>query len=180
MNLALDTLLGELTSANRKRRDEAILCLAMLLEKNSSRPDQQSNYELILPANLHSLNVSLEDQLAVIEGIGNLLESEGMSPSMLWALGKTTNCAALLPLLKFINRHFQEAGDEAIWQALAAIENFLVVDDNGQLNEEVLDSLNSAPPVQSLTEIAQRRNPDIATLAQRVIAKLLKGLEQQR
>ena len=180
MDMALENLLKELTSGNKKRRDEAVLCLAMLLEKHSSRPDKQSNYELILPASLHSLSLSSEDQQAIIERLGDLIESKEMLPSMLWALGKTTNSAAVLPLLRFINQHFQEADDDAIWQALIAIENFLVFDSNNQLRDEVVDYLNTENPLRSFTEIGKRQNPDIVKLSNRVITKVAKSLEQQR
>jgi hypothetical protein len=168
----LNNLLKDISSADQKVQDEAVLNLALLLEKHSSRPDSQSNYELVLPAYLHLVILSEDDQKKIIDVLSGLLRSEKLSPRMLWALGKTTLREALPPLLKFIYYHADEVDDATVWQALASIENFLVFREDGRLDNQVLSALIANNPIQPLARIAKRGNSDLKSITQRIMSKL--------
>ena len=173
MNPALDKLLEQTKSENKEVQEEAILAIAMLLEKHSTRADKPSFYKEILPGHLLSITLSEYEQQELIAKLSTLIMSEKMTPSMIWALGKTTLNAALMSLLVLLNDRSCQFDEEATWQLLVAIDNALIIRNNGMLDPQVRSLIRCSNPTPSLRMIAEKGNPRLKKIAQNLLKRVV-------
>jgi hypothetical protein len=164
-------LLERAASENGAEQNEAILQLALLLEKSAMR-DKLLGSEPAIQPQLRLLSLSVDDIREIVAGLGLLIESEQRSPSMLWALGKAKVYDAALTLLEFLKNHCQELEGDMAWQALVALDNWLVIGEDGQLNPQLLALIRERNPTSCLVKIIKEGNPDLSMLAQRILGKL--------
>lgn len=172
MKSVLNELLERAKCENKEVREEAILQIAMLLEKNSICPDQPSFYETVLSDHLLSISLDESEQQEMIAELGNLILSEKMTASMLWALGKTTSRTALVPLLTWLRNHNRSLDEEAIWQALIALDNFLGLKVDGTLDCQVADMIRDYNLTSALQRILETDNPRLKKLGQKLLNRI--------
>lgn len=164
-------------------KNEAILHIAMLLEKSSRaiRAKQYAileaynshDYRMILPDYLQTVLLSEGEQSEVVSCLVDLINSHHRHPSMIWALGKSLPSFGLGPLLKFLQQVSPDIDDETIYQALVALEEFLVIQD-GSLYPGVDAEIRARNPAASLQRIVRSGNPYLIEISQRVLARLMR------
>lgn len=172
MDAIILDLIKQADSSDREEQREAILQIAMLLEKHSNAADTSNFYEGIMPAHVSSLVLTEDDRQQVITELGKLIESDNFSPSLLWALGKAKRIEALLLLLTFLNRNCQSLEQEATWQTLSAIENLLILKEDEQIDKRAADLLQAHDLNNCLTSLVNSGDADIKVIAQRILSKI--------
>jgi hypothetical protein len=164
-------LLEQAASQNSAEQTEAILQLALLLEK-SAMGDKTLGSELAIQPQLQSLSLTGDDVQEIVASLGRLIESEQRSSDMLWALGKARVHDAAITLLEFLKNHCEKLEGDMAWQALIALDNWLVIGEDGRINPQLLAIIRERNPTSCLAKIIKEGNPDLSMLAQRISGKL--------
>lgn len=125
MHADLNRILQDLKSGDLETRNQAVGQAGLLLEKRSISNPDNSIYEGLLPTTLLSITLDTEEQRLFIHQLCDAIYSDNMTEGMLWALGKADKDLGLEPLLRVIRDQGQKLNDEANWQALVALDNFL-------------------------------------------------------
>src|SRR5262249_15527868 len=133
----LQKILEATRSPDDQERNEAILVIGMILEKNTPLADQDSFYETILPSDLMSATVDENLQRKVVDSLFEDLEAGRGHATMLWAIGKALPTVALEPLLELLKAWPDSLGDDAAFEAILALQKFLPVDEGGYLLPEI-------------------------------------------
>jgi hypothetical protein len=173
MNPIVEDILEQATSSDPIIQREAVLQLALLLEKHSIRPDSKNNYEMLLPPEVNSLVLAEKDLDSIVTFLGKLIMSEKMIPDMIWALGKCTTQTSLKYLLKFFDEQCNNMDQSTMWQVLIAIDNFLFIG-NYFTNSQVSKLKDDKRFITCLEEIIKRGNSDNKMMAQSLINKIAK------
>lgn len=159
-------------SDDEEAQREAVLQIAMLLEKHSAVADKPSFYEGIMPPPIRQIALYKNDERELLAGLGGLLESDRRIPDILWALGKSNDPDAFSIVVKFLRKSCDDLDAEFAWQALAALENFLTFDEAGRLNKDVVDILTANDPTFCVNKLSKEGDPDIKEIAQRIVRKI--------
>ena len=89
MTLFLKNYLKMLNDTGVNNKDNMIVNIGLLLEKNISK-DNPTDYSLLLPPDLEDISVSHEDIDEIINSLLILLKNEpSYSSRVVWAIGKT-------------------------------------------------------------------------------------------
>jgi hypothetical protein len=169
MNQMLEELLDAATSSEPHTREEAVLQLSLLLERSNTVEGPDSAYAgLLLPGLMH-LRLTEEEQRDVVECLRSLSNSPKSSPSILAALGKASPKVGIEPLLSLIKEGSAEFDSETAYQAVIALDNFLVRDGDGQFIPEVAHQLRECSPATFLERMSRAGDPRLARHAHRVL-----------
>lgn len=88
MNKNLKDYLIIITDENIDNKEEMIMNLGLLLEKNNN--NNPTDYSLLLPSELVDITLTQEDKNIIISCLHNLLIKEPKySSSIIWSIGKT-------------------------------------------------------------------------------------------
>jgi hypothetical protein len=120
-------------------RQEAILEIALLIEKHSPSRDKQDYYESMLSPELLSISLNEEEQIELVHEVGRIILSDKGTGSLVWALTKSHSLDALDYLLAYICREPHPKDGHGIWQALLGIDRSLYVRQSGRLHNQALD-----------------------------------------
>jgi hypothetical protein len=168
----LNQLLESAASADRERQNEALADIALILERSWLRTSVSDTcYAALLPPALLAIRLEENDQREVVEHLSRLATSDRAHPSIFWAIGKSTPKLGIGPLLMLLQTHSDKFDEETTYQALIALENFLVTD-KGVLPAEVVAESVRNDPTQFLNEQVKSDNSRIAIRAQRVLRSL--------
>lgn len=137
VNRILKEILSKTTSDDLATRQEAILELALLIEKHSPRRDKQSYYESMLPPELLNMSLTEDEQTELVHEVGRIVLSDNVTGSLVWALSKSSSLDALEYLLGYVCGEPSPNDEHGIWQALLRIHIFLYQDH--PLHNQVLD-----------------------------------------
>lgn len=171
MNPIVADLLQKAASENRDVQEEGILQIAMLIEKFSQPGDLHEAYQEIMPKDLLRVSLSVAELNELIQELAILLNSPKMTPSMLWALGKSSSHTALELLLTWLHRQ-SVFTEDASWQVLVAIDNFVTLDEDGKLNPKTRSAIHQFDTVEVLQLLIRSDTPKVRTLAERLIARI--------
>lgn len=139
MNEYIEDLLTSVISQQHELQQQAALYLAMVLEKSTRstlidrynahfRPGLEY-YETILPVQLNAFTLDEADQSRLVARMASIIPStKGNRSSLFWALGKSLPWIGLQPLLQLFPQALSEYDDETLYQALAALDNYLPSD----------------------------------------------------
>ena len=164
-------------SESADQREEAVLQIAMLLER-TSRPLYAGNkvdigfYQNILKPNLISIELNSERQLELIFEIRKLIMSNKMTPSLFWAIGKAKPQLGLAPLLDIMGELWSKIDENALQQALVAIDNFMIVDDAGRLQNWVAREVDEKSVMLWLKQLQKHKNVDVAQRAEIILLRI--------
>lgn len=122
MNEHLTNLFNRITSPDKEVSKEAIVELAMLLEKNSVKNWSQKG-DFVPPYRFVKLDKKQQRQ--IVEKIVELIASGLNEPSLYWALGKARADIALKPFLNVVRQFGSSFDGETQWQAICALDNYL-------------------------------------------------------
>jgi hypothetical protein len=171
MNGALRQVFDEATSDNPEVREEAILQIAMLLERHSPLRDMPSFYQSIQRAELANIELDASGQQEVIDELYSLVQSTKINSSMIWALGKAKSPPVLEYLLDLICNHHHRLTDDAKEQVLAAVNRFLSVSEDDPMYTQTRSLGTNREFRRALGEMAATgQRPKL--LVHRILAKL--------
>jgi hypothetical protein len=172
MNDALRHIFDEATSDDPEVREDAILQIAMLLERHSPLKDRPSFYQSIQNAELATIELDASEQLEVIDMLHALILSTKTNSSMIWALGKVKSPTVLGYLVDLVCDHHQRLDDDARQQALVAMNRFLSVGEDDPIYPQAKSLVRNSDFRRALEEIAvggQR----LKLLVHRILARLM-------
>ncbi len=171
MNPEVKKLLQKAVSENKDEQNEAVLQIAMLLEKGSQGIDPHYRYEDIMPKTLLNVSLSVDEQSELIQMLESLLNSSKMTPSVLWALGKSSSLVAFEILLSWLHRQ-SVFTTETSWQALIAIDNFTTQSEVGKLKPEIMSIADKHEVIGTLQKIFTLGTPKVQLLAEKLLLRL--------
>lgn len=116
----------DLKSDNMQARDLSVQYAGLLLEKSASAEMAEGAYNSMLPASLTATSLDQHEQTYLVEVLYETISSPRMTEGMLWALGKADRALGLEPLLNILQSNSSNFSEEAMWQALLALDNFVV------------------------------------------------------
>lgn len=157
MNDALRHMFNEATSNNLEVREEAILQIAMLLERHSPLRDTPSFYQSIQCAELANVQLDSLQQQEVIDELYALILSTKTNSSMIWALSKVKSPTVLGYLVDLVCNHQHRLADDAKQQALVAVNRFLSVSEDDPMYMQTRSLGTNHDFRRALEEIADRR-----------------------
>ncbi len=184
MNDHLANLLDRVAGEDPELKRHAVLQIAMLLER-STRADQaelgreqERFYASIVPRHLLASSINRQEHEWVVERLSMLVRAGNATPDMLWAIGKASPDVGIRPLLVLLGAYPVLLDDEAAYQALIALENFLVVDKGG-LRSAIAQAIHEHTPVPPLERMRGSTTPRLAQQAASVLASLERKVPPQ-
>ena len=167
MNEVVFNLFIQAASDSTDIRAEAVLKIAMLLERHSTLRTSSEFYESI---DVDMAHIGLDDagQQEVITRLYELILTSPDNSSMIWALGKHNSTDVLDHLIDLICNHRDQMNVDGLEQALRALNRFSSVDENSISAH--FENLPHGPDLQqALREITTHDNEVLAGLATRII-----------
>jgi hypothetical protein len=125
MHERLEQLLARLHVGDDHVSNDAIVELAMLLEKRSLMNPEDRSYEGVISPELLTLELSEADLETSIDTLVGLLDVESVRPMAIWALGKTSVPSVLVRLLRYLHNRLCRMDEYTVRQALIAVEDLL-------------------------------------------------------
>lgn len=171
MREALRQILGLVETENVEQREEAILQLAMLLEKCSVFHDKKDFYESILDHGLLQIELDESEKEELINHLFSMVKRSQDNSSLVWALGKGDVPTVMSRLIQLFDNHQVLLSGEARRQALTAINRLL----SGDTGDPLLLKMKSVAIESDLKSILRdfgHRDTRSRVLAQRIIGKL--------
>jgi len=169
-------LLELAASADRKTQSEVLVDIALILERRRlPKARLDTDYATLLRPNLLSIKIKSDEQIDVVERLSYLAATNRTHPSMLWAIGKAAPEVGIVPLLALLRTRSGDFDEETLYQALMALENFLVTK-KGALLPDVAEAIRKDDPTPLLRELSRNENRRIAENAQRVLESLYRKL----
>lgn len=166
----IKNLCRQASSANAAERAEAILQIALLLEKHGPGADRDEFYQSILPEHLWAVSLTAADQAALIQTLISLIHSSKMTPDMLWALGKTNAMTAFIAVLTWLRKQ-STFTEDATWQALIVLDNFFFVNRNerGQVDPVIIQVAQDLGMAASLQRVLASGIPKVQPLVEKLL-----------
>lgn len=172
MNSVLLPVLEALTLDKQPLREEAILQIAMILERHSEAPNGNAFYERVLQEELKGLQLSHEDQLYIANYLGDLIQNGKGGFDVIWALGKAKREIAFPLVVSSLGSQSEGFDEEFIWEALNALNKFVVVS-NDDIDLEAQQQLLSVNHVENwLTKVEKIGSPRNQEKARGLLAKI--------
>ena len=176
MKPEIASLLDQQRSEDNSIREDAILKIAMLLEKNfllpdTSDPGTRETWRSILDESLLALRLDGTDLSEIVGDFSRQLQAGSASPSLFWALAKGGSLEALPPILVWMQGHVELADEETIRQALFSVENLVLAALRGNRLDEARSILarHNARPL--LDRTSTRNQHRLGVIAGRILAK---------
>ena len=168
--MKMKALRQQASSANVAERAEAILQIALLLEKHGPGADRDEFYQSMLPEHLWAVSLTAADQAALIQTLISLIHSPKMTPDMLWALGKTNAMTAFIAVLTWL-RNQATFTEDATWQALIVVDNFFFLyrDEQGQVDPVIIQVAQDVGMAASLQRVVASGIPKVQPLAEKLL-----------
>lgn len=171
MRKAVRGLIDRVEADSGEQREEAILQLAMLLEKCSSFHDEKSFYQSVLEPELLQIQLNESEKEELVDDLSALAKRSQPDTSLVWAISKADGPICLSRLIGLLDRHQPVLSQEATWQALTGINRWL----SGRKDDPLLQQMLSPANVTALATILNDlngRDTRIRVLAQRIKGKL--------
>ena len=170
MKSQVKTLQHQASSNNKDERSEAILQIALLLEKHGPGAERDEFYQRILPEHLWTVSLTAADQAALIQTLISLIHLPDMTPDMLWALGKTNAITAFIAVLTWL-RNQSTFTEDATWQALIVLDNFFFLyrDEHGQVDPVMIKIAQDVGMAASLQRVVASDIPKVQPLAENLL-----------
>lgn len=171
MREALRQLVHRMERDNIEEREEAILQLAMLLEKCSVFHDEKVFYESILEPELLSIDLDESEKEELIDELFTLIQRVQPNSSLIWALGKGDVPLGMSRLIELLHHHRMVLSDEAKLQALTVINKWL----SGDAADPLLQKMSAPARGSDLKDVLkefEQHDVRMRVLVRRVTGKL--------
>jgi len=167
----LSNLLDRITSREDEIRQEAVFQLALLLERSQEGVSSEDSYYVSnLPPEL-LIRLDEQQQAEVVRVLSNaiVLEKTGRA-SLFWLIGKVSPPIGITSLLGLIVTNWKNYDEETIYQALIAIENYMMycIRDS-TIGSVVVQSVQNNDPTPTLQELVKTDNARYSEIAGRVL-----------
>jgi len=169
MNKVLQDILSQALCDDPALMHEAALELALLIEKHSPRRDSEDFYKSMLRPELVSIVLTEDEVKELIGEIGRIVLSDKCTPTMVWALSKSTSLEALEYLLAFLCSDGPQRGKESIWQAMVGTQIFSTVQRDDAIYDKVFRLFQEYKLEDSLRRAGNEYGGEEAILAQRIL-----------
>lgn len=147
--------------------------IGMILERGSRDvTGKDAFYKLILSPHMLTLDLTEDDQREVVDYLHDLVKGGNRTHGIIWAIGKASPYVAIAPLLDLIQSYSATFDAVTAHHAIVALDNCLLVTDDGRLDPEIARQLDECDPLTFLYEAAAYDDQNVAQPAQRVLAKL--------
>jgi len=147
--------------------------IGMILERGSRDvTGKDAFYELILPPYMLTLHLTENDQRDVVDYLRDLVRGGNRTHGIIWAMGKASPYVAIAPLLDLIQNYSATFDAVTAHHSIVALDNCLLVTDNGRLDPELARQLDERDPLTFLREAATSDDQNVADPARRVLTKL--------
>ena len=173
MRPAIAALLKRLQSTSASKHD-AVLPLALLLERSARRGYTDASHERELPRELLDNALSDAEHHEIVHALGSAIRQEPENGSLYWALGKARWEEGLGVLLSILATRGKKIGDEPAYQAILALENFLIADE-GRLLVGVRQEFEASDPRPFLESCLLSSQPRMSAVSIRVLARIARG-----
>jgi hypothetical protein len=171
MNKILEQLLEKIESQEDEIYFESIFQIAMLLEKSNVITNE--TYVSFLPPELLSITLNDTEQQEIVRRLSSVASNNSVNGLLFWALGKANPKIGISPLLNLIQQFSSSFDEEITYQAIIALDNFLIIDESGNLVSEIVQNLKESDPRPFLNRVVNLNNPRLTEISQ----KLLKSFE---
>lgn len=146
--------------------------IGLLLEKHSTLANTPGLYKSLLPPHLESLTLEDVEQRELVARLCEVVVQGQVSPNMLlWTLGTPASALALAALLNLICEQGSILEEEILWEALAALDRLLVLDD-GRIDDRVTLSVELHSVRSCLNRLKAVSSSRIERLKQRILLKV--------
>lgn len=169
MNRALDELLQLAGSDDLSIQREAIFQLSLLLQRSNTRGIPDTAYRGLLAPNLMQMKLTESEQRKVVAKFRVLINSPERTTGILSAIGRASPRIGIEPLLSVIREHWTEFDDETAYQAVIALDNFLVYGDRVQFIPEVTRELREQSPLPFLQKSSTSKERRLREHSQRLL-----------
>ena len=173
MRPAIAALLERLQSTSASKND-AILPLALLLERSTRWGNTDATHESELPRELLDNALSDAEHSEIVHTLGRAILHEPENGSLYWALGKAKWEEGMGVLLRTLATRGDEIGEEPAYQAIIALENFLIAD-GGRLLVGVQQEFEASDPRPFLESCLLSSQPRLSALSRRLLARIARG-----
>lgn len=123
MNDYVGQLFKQIESRDQMARRNAIVELAMMLEKNTVIGRTSSAKDFVPP--IKEISLDKQEQQEIVNNITHFLNRDLQEPSLIWALGKAHVEMGLKPLLKYVNQCGSVFDEEVQRQTVSVLNNYL-------------------------------------------------------
>ena len=167
------TLVLEKIEAEEDQIDrESIFQIAMLLEKSNTITNE--TYISLLPPELLSVTLNDREQQEIVKLLSTLTPNNSTNSLLFWTLGKAKPKFGIAPLLSLIHRFSNKFDDEAAYQAVIALDNFLIFNKfkESKMMPEIVQSLKENDPRPFLYKVVNSNNFRLAEISQALLKKL--------
>jgi hypothetical protein len=176
MNQTVNDILQRVKSGDECVQSESLLQISLILEINTyclEISDRINQYGNLLTRDLLLINLNKDEQNEVINYLKELaLSSDDFIGKFLWLIGKAIPSIGIEPLLILIQRYSNKLDDYESYQALISLDNFLLFDDEGILNEDIKNHLQQRDITPFLLSKSLSDDPRLAMLAKRILEEL--------
>lgn len=136
MQQVLESLVQSVENSAETGENSDVLNLGLLLELTSQAQGvADPPVASLLPATLRLISLSDDDQKEIIDRISRLIQrsSNLKRKSLFWILSKASPKIAFGPVVKSISAMFDTFDSEVSYQALSALDNYILSDHDGML-----------------------------------------------
>lgn len=178
MRDTLAALCEQLRAEAAQTRREAVLQLAMLLERrsdgNTGTTDSPADtfYRSIMAPHLHDIRPTPSEQMKIIAILAHEAATSADAPDMLWAVGKADPALGLGPLLRVLTIAGERFDEVTAYQATIALDNLLITTPNGALAPAVAMLIRATNLRALLQRWASGHDARLAEQARGVAAKI--------
>lgn len=160
-------LLDRIDSEDLIIKEEAILSLALLFEKNSLLCSNEEFYQSNLEPNLYSVGLNEAEKDEIVDYIKSQVIPKNISSSLIWALGKPLTLNSFKVLLEILTRQLVKNNEDALWQTLIGIENILSGDKTHSIYFQARELINEKE-VEAIREAGNSNNLQIVQIVKRI------------
>lgn len=159
MNTSIVSLVDRLESADAESREDAVLFLGMLLEKEFSRCPDREFYRTVLSAEFLDLKLNAAAKARLLETLGERLFQEAIPMTvrtvLLVVLGKCCCLKDFPQMLRFLKRYADFLDDESAYNVVVALTPSHFAPDQ---REEVRRQLVHYETLDTLEKLTLRRS----------------------
>jgi|ERR1022692_994696 hypothetical protein len=118
-------------SAATSERQEAVMNLALLIEKHSAGADRDAVYKELLPSEVFDISLEEPEKLSIVNLLSAQLGREpvegGIRKELLWALGKPDGASSVLALETTLGYlvEGQSQSPVELWQGIISVERLI-------------------------------------------------------
>lgn len=108
--------------------DEAMLQLALLIERSNCTIKNKPEYQINLSPALLKIDLTVHQQEVIVTFLLNHLSSNIVNPSLMWIIGKVHAHILIEVVQIWVLEHYQSLDAKTLYQSLVALQNIFVSD----------------------------------------------------